>query len=57
MVDITKCKAKNCEQKDQCLRYTAPDNEFRQSYSDFSDVMYRDEGTETCPFFFPNYNA
>lgn len=32
MADITKCKGEGCPAKEQCLRYTAPADELRQSY-------------------------
>lgn len=35
MVDITKCTNEECELKNKCRRYTATDNEFRQSYAYF----------------------
>lgn len=31
MSDITKCPGKNCTLKEECYRFTAPDNEYRQS--------------------------
>jgi hypothetical protein len=35
MADISKCANKDCKLKELCYRFTAPDNEFYQSYSDF----------------------
>jgi len=32
MADITKCTNKNCTLKNECYRFTAPVNEYRQSY-------------------------
>ena len=32
MADITKCKGEYCLLKEKCYRYTAKDNEYRQSY-------------------------
>ncbi len=32
MADITKCNDKKCKLKQECYRFTAKDNEFRQSY-------------------------
>lgn len=32
MADITKCKGDGCPMKDKCFRYTAPANEYWQSY-------------------------
>ena len=35
MADITMCSGEMCAKKESCYRYTAPVNEYRQSYSDF----------------------
>ena len=35
MTDIAKCNGKNCPIKKKCWRYTAPTNEYRQTWSDF----------------------
>jgi len=32
MSDITKCPGKDCTLKEDCYRFTAPVNEYRQSY-------------------------
>ena len=32
MADITMCEGLTCPRKEQCYRYTAPKNEYRQSY-------------------------
>lgn len=32
MAYITKCNDKKCKLKEQCYRFTAENNEFRQSY-------------------------
>ena len=32
MADITKCSGDNCPIKDKCYRFTAPTEEFGQSY-------------------------
>lgn len=32
MADITMCKGEMCAKKETCYRYTAPVNEYRQSY-------------------------
>ncbi len=32
MADITKCNGKNCPLKEDCYRFTAPSNKYRQSY-------------------------
>jgi hypothetical protein len=35
MADITKCSNDECNIKDKCYRYTAPDNDEWQSYATF----------------------
>jgi len=32
MTDISKCEGPGCDRKEQCYRFTAPANEFYQSY-------------------------
>lgn len=32
MTDISKCDGTNCDKKDTCYRYLAPDNPYYQSY-------------------------
>lgn len=44
MADITMCKGTNCPLKEDCYRYTAPINEYRQSF--FSAVPYHDDDCE-----------
>ena len=43
MADITKCHGDMCSKKDQCYRYTAVSNEYRQSY--FMNTPIKDDGT------------
>ena len=43
MPDITMCKGDNCPKKENCYRYTAPVNEYRQSY--FFDTPIKEDGT------------
>jgi hypothetical protein len=43
MADITMCKGTNCPQKEECYRYTAPVNEYRQSY--FVEVPINEDKT------------
>ena len=31
MADIAMCRGENCERKEQCYRYTAPIDEYRQT--------------------------
>lgn len=33
MANITKCDGNNCSKKEQCYRFTAIENKFRQAYS------------------------
>jgi hypothetical protein len=40
MPDITMCEGKNCPIKENCYRYTAKPNEYRQSY--FVTPPYQD---------------
>ncbi len=48
MSDITKCEWINCTKKEQCYRFTAIDNKFRQSYFDtIPDVI-------NCEYFINN---
>lgn len=35
MADISMCQNKLCEKKDECYRYNAPVNPYRQSYASF----------------------
>ena len=44
-MDGTKCEGKGCPFKEECYRFTAPVNEYRQSY--FINVPYNKE-TNTC---------
>lgn len=37
MADISKCMGRNCERRETCYRYTAPENQYRQSYTFFDD--------------------
>ena len=44
MADITKCGDKECPLKESCYRYTAPTNEYGQSYFvDSPRVIHKDE--------------
>ncbi len=47
MSDIAKCQDNNCPSKDICYRYTAPANEYRQSYGIFN----REEDADNCDMF------
>ncbi len=50
MSDITKCKGDNCPNKENCYRYTAASDEFRQVY--FLNTPYK-KGEE-CEYFWKN---
>lgn len=39
MADISKCKKTNCDKKDTCYRYLAPDNPYYQSYFLAEDII------------------
>lgn len=52
MADITKCKGTNCNRKEQCYRYTAKENEYRQSY--FAIVPVND--VQDCDYFWKDEN-
>jgi hypothetical protein len=50
MSDITKCGGFDCPMKQACKRYTAPANEYRQSY--FLDHPYKiDEKGFSCDMY------
>lgn len=44
MSDISKCSGEGCPLKEECYRFTAPANEFWQSY--FTTVPYDKEKKE-----------
>jgi hypothetical protein len=44
MPDITMCEGKDCPLKEDCYRYTAKPNEYRQSY--FVNPPYNEEKKE-----------
>lgn len=48
MADITKCKWEDCDKKEQCYRYTAIANEFRQAY------FRKTPKSENCEYFINN---
>ena len=48
MADITMCIPHNCPVKDKCYRFTAPVNEYRQSY------QKNEAGNNGCPHFIAN---
>jgi hypothetical protein len=50
MADITKCEDSLCPSKDYCFRFTAPANEFRQSYGQFN----RELDAYNCVLFWDN---
>ena len=44
MTDITKCDGKHCKDKEQCYRFTAPDDEYGwQSYAEFDAIRTENE--------------
>lgn len=48
MSDITKCKGNNCPVKENCYRFTAPADEFMQSYFVESPGEHHEDGKFTC---------
>jgi hypothetical protein len=55
MADITMCLGTHCDKKEQCYRFTAPKNNFRQSI--FTEVPWVDhQGTQICDKFWDNHN-
>jgi len=50
MTDISKCTGINCKLKDLCYRFTAKQNEFRQSY--FAETPIDKNGN--CQMFWQN---
>jgi len=52
MVDIAKCKGIDCPLVNKCYRYTAPANEYRQTYADFK----YDREQHKCEDFYPDGN-
>jgi len=47
MADITMCEGLTCPRKEQCYRYTAPKNPYRQAY--FSQMPL--EKDNSCEYF------
>jgi len=50
MTDIAKCQDILCPSKEYCYRFTAPSNEFRQSYG----VFNRETDAYNCDMFWAN---
>ncbi len=48
MPDITMCEDETCSQKEECYRYTAQPNPYRQSY--FTEIV-RDIQSDFCEYF------
>ena len=53
VADITMCKGKSCTIKEDCYRYTAKANEYRQSYFVETPCTKKMGGT-ACDQFWPN---
>lgn len=51
MADITMCKGTNCKNRGTCYRFTAPVNEFRQSF--FISIPLNEQ-TGQCDHFWDN---
>ena len=55
MADITMCRGEHCDKKEQCYRFTALMNEYRQSM--FVETPWVDhQGTQICDKFWDNTN-
>ena len=52
MPDISMCSDKECSRKEECYRFTATPNEFRQAYADFKEI----ENGKGCEYFILNKN-
>ena len=50
MSDISKCKNSQCPLKEHCYRWTAPADEYWQSYSDF-EFKILDDGRVDCEYY------
>jgi len=50
MSDIAKCQDNKCPARLMCYRFTAPANEYRQSYGIFN----REEDANNCDMFWSN---
>ena len=50
MADIAMCAGLTCPRKEQCYRYTAPKNEYRQAY--FSQIPL--EKDNSCEYYMSN---
>lgn len=51
MADISMCQDTQCQSREECYRFTANPNEFRQAYADFSILR---AGQSCCEDFVPN---
>ena len=52
MIDITKCRDEECPLKESCYRFTAPYNEYGQSYfMDSPRVIHEEEGPVECDYY------
>ena len=48
MADISKCEGLDCPKRESCYRYTAPANEYTQSY-----IIPLFQDGEECPEYWP----
>lgn len=54
MADISMCSGVGCPMRNECHRFTAPKNDFWQSW--FENIPYKDEnGKDVCDSFWDNY--
>lgn len=56
MADITKCQGQDCPLKNDCYRFTAESNGFRQSYFVKVPVVIEEKMGAFCDYFYPVEN-
>lgn len=54
MPDITKCYGESCPSKENCYRFTATPNEYRQAYWMHTPIIEEPIGAQSCQYFMPN---
>lgn len=53
MVDITKCTGGGCPLRNECKRYVAAPDIYRQSYANYTAKVVATLAGYTCEFFIP----
>lgn len=51
MADITKCQGIGCPSKEECYRFKAEENSFRQSYFVNAPYELKESGDVICKYF------